>query len=188
MFRQPTARRRQLGATFIFYLVALPLIVGIMGMMIDLSRLQARKAELQVAVDAAALAAAKSLQTSPGNYSAATTAAGQAINYFQFKIASDNLIALPAATVTFGASKDGPDWRSAAAANGSGFLYAKVDSRAAPSEAYGKVETQLVHLLAAIDNAPAAPSGPVVKPPPTEVLVGAVAVAGPLGANVGLHQ
>jgi Flp pilus assembly protein TadG len=179
MLRQPTARRRQLGAIHILYLGTLPLMIGAMGMMIDLSRVQARKAELQVAVDAAVLAAAKSLQTVPNNYAAATTAASQAINFYQFKIDNTYLIALPAATVTFGATKDGPDWRSAAAAVGSGFKFAKVDSLAAPAEAYGKVDTLLVHFLSAFDSSPVTP---------TTLNVVAVAVAGPLGVNVGLHQ
>jgi hypothetical protein len=185
MLRQPKARRRQLGAIHILYLGTMPLMLGVMGMMIDLSRVQARKAELQVAVDAAALAAAKSLQTVPGNYSAATTAAGQAINFYQFKINNDYLIALPAATVKFGASKDGPDWRSAAAATGSGFRYAKVDSLAAPDEAYGKVDTLLVHILSAFNGPSSGAPDPLV---PTTLHIGAIAVAGPLGVNVGLHQ
>ena len=152
-----------------------------MGLMIDLSRVQARKAELQVAVDAAALAAANSLMTLPIDYAAATTAAGRAFNYYNFKIDSDYLITLPPSTVMFGATRDGPDWRSAAAAGNSGFLYAKVDSLAAPDEAYGKVDTVLIHLLAGFGNT----TTPVS---PLQLKVGAVAVAGPLGVNTGLHQ
>jgi Flp pilus assembly protein TadG len=185
MRRQPPVWRRQRGAIHILYLGTLPLVIGVMGLMIDLSRVQARKAELQVAVDAAALAAAKSLQGAPNNYAAATTAAGAAINFYNFSMDNANLVALPAATVKFGAGKDGPDWRSAAAAAGTGYQYAKVDSNDAPAEAYGKVDTVLVHLLALFGGTAPSPGQPV---PAIQLQVGAVAVAGPLGVNTGLHQ
>ncbi len=178
MVRPPAARRRQHGAILILFLLTLPILIGTVGFLIDLSRLQARKAELQVAVDAAALAAAKSLQTLPGNYAAASTAAIQAINYYDFQQVPDHLIKLQATTVSFGLDKDGSDWRSAAAA-GAGYRYVKVDSLAEPNEDYGKVDVLLVHALASFANAPLLP---------TQLTAGAVAVAGPLGVNVGLHQ
>ncbi len=182
MRRPPTPWRRQRGSIHFIYLSTLPLIFGLMGLLVDLSQVQARKAELQVIVDAAALAAAKSLQLAPNNYAAATTAASQAINYHKFRIDNANLVALPAATITFGAGKAGPTWLSAAAAGGSGHRFAKVDSLDAAGADFGKVDTMMIHVLDLFKPGTDGPATPI------QLVVSANAVAGPLGVNVGLHQ
>lgn len=68
-------RARQRGATLVLVLIGLVAILAMVGLATDLSHVALNKARLQSTVDAAALAAAKSLDQTSGNTTDATTAA-----------------------------------------------------------------------------------------------------------------
>lgn len=177
MRRLPPARRRQHGAFNMLFLSMAVVMFSLMGMMVDLARVMARRAELQVAADAAALAGAKSLQTAPDQYSAARTAAGKGINHFNSFNSSNpqaNFIVLGAPTIKFGATKNAATWYDGSSGTPAGLRFVRVDSSLSPGDAHGKVELMLMQYMHGMNGA-------------TELEVSARAVAGPLGANVGLH-
>ncbi len=178
MPRSLPIRPRQHGAIQILLLVALLMATFLMCLIIDLSRVSARKIELQVAVDAAALAAANYLKTSPGAFVAAASAAGQGTNGYDYRAGSSHPVRLPSITVKFNTIHTGSDWRPAGSA-AAGAKYVRVDSVLSPDEAYGKVDLLLMYLPHALGYGPEASS---------QFVVSAAAVAGPLNNGIGLRQ
>lgn len=170
------ALRRQRGAIRMLLITALLMATFFMFLLVDLSRTAARRAELQIAVDGAAMAAAVALKATPNAYAAATTAAGQGMNTYNYRTGSSKQIKLPASAVKFGVTEHGQWYPSTTTVPG--LRYVQVNS-GATEELYGKVDMLLLTGLPAITHGTAAPS---------HVMVSAVAVAGPLNTSIGLRQ
>jgi Flp pilus assembly protein TadG len=171
--------QRQRGAFLVLFVAVLVLVFGTMGMLVDVSRAYVRRAELQVAVDAAALAAAQHLKGIPGGtYAGAEAAAAAPAVRNRYNFYSADII-FTAATIRFGSGPQAATWYSAAAAGAPGLKYVRVSSSGQPDAAFGKLDVLLLGLLGSLGFA---------DDVPPELTVSAQAVAGPLGGAIGLHQ
>ena len=111
------------GFVLIAFALALLLIIGSAGLTFDIGRMYITRSESQTFCDAAALAAASKLDGTAAGIANATSAAQAIPKRHQFGTTpfQQNQI-----TVTF--SQDGASW-SAAPANASGYIYARVATR-----------------------------------------------------------
>ncbi|SFL75094.1 pilus assembly protein TadG-related protein [Rugamonas rubra] len=126
----PRLRPRQRGALLISFALMLVVVLGFVGLALDLSRLYNRKVELQNLADAAALAAAGQLN---GTAAGVAAAAGQAaVVAAAHKIGYWSPVVWNAAALSFASTPFAPAgaWQSLAAAQAapSGMLFARVDS------------------------------------------------------------
>jgi hypothetical protein len=146
MLRPQTPRPRQRGAIAIMFAVMLIVMVGVLGMAIDMSRLYNRKAELQTLADTAALAAARSLNGSEAGIDAAVAAAGVAAGHATVNYGQD--VAWSPQALRFGAVADGSAWHDAGAAKGlaANMSYVEVDTSVLGAE-LGAVETFFMRIL-----------------------------------------
>lgn len=140
---------RQRGAAAILFTLLLVVMIGMLGMALDLAQLYNRKAEVQGLADAVAMAAAPELiGTSAGIASAlakaATTAGGFKYRY------STSPVGWAQAAIKFSASPTTADsaWLDAASAQAtpSGLLFVKVDTTALAAE-LGTVQTGFMGAL-----------------------------------------
>jgi len=124
-------RRSQRGAVAVMVALLIVALIGLLGIVIDLSNLYVRKTELQNAADAAALAGARLINGSASGLEAAVNSPRGAI-----AIAAANgsdlaklPVAITAANIRFGPSPDGP-WSdlATAQANPTGLGFIKVDT------------------------------------------------------------
>ena len=127
--------------------VVLFALIGMLGMVLDLSNLYVRKAELQNAADAAALAGARQLTGSATGLDAAVNGSSGAVvlaaaNGSDF---GTTAVAINETHIRFGTSPDGP-WVDLATAKTSpaGMSYIKVDTNGI---AQGRRPTWFMHLL-----------------------------------------
>lgn len=126
----PRHRPRQRGALLVTFAVMFLVVLGFVGMALDLSRLFNRKVELQNLADAAALAAAGQLNgTAAGVAAAAAQAAAVAAAH---KVGYTTPVLWNAAALSFASTPfaSAGTWQSVAAAQASpsGMLFARVDS------------------------------------------------------------
>jgi Flp pilus assembly protein TadG len=143
----PMPRRpRQRGAIAIMFAVMLIVMVGALGMAIDMSRLYNRKAELQTLADTAALAAARSLNGAESGIDAAMAAAAVAAGNATVNYGQD--VAWSAQALRFGATPGATTWHDAGAAKGlaATISYVEVDTTALGAE-LGAVETFFMRIL-----------------------------------------
>lgn len=121
-------QQAQLGSVAVMVALLVVALIGMVGIVIDLSNLYVRKTELQNAADAAALAGAKQLNNSAAGIDAAVAAAIDlaAANASDFAKTS---VGITATNISFGPTPDGP-WSDAATAKGNptGLSYIKVDT------------------------------------------------------------
>ncbi|TWI63050.1 putative Flp pilus-assembly TadE/G-like protein [Pseudoduganella lurida] len=131
-------RARQRGAILILYAFALVVILGFAGLVLDLGLVYFRKAQLQGAADAIALAAAQRLNGTAAGVATAVTAA--ATNAATHRVGlADSLPWNADAALRFNSSPDAAGgWLSAgeAAAAPAGIWYARVDIGALASTAH----------------------------------------------------
>lgn len=108
--------QQQRGATAVLAAIVIVLLVGILGLVIDLGVVYVRKTELQNAADAAALAGARELNgTTTGVQNAATQAISiAALNGLDFAATP---VAIGNANLAFGPGPDGP-WADYGSAQG----------------------------------------------------------------------
>lgn len=123
------SRPRQRGAIALIVALTLCVLIGLLGLVLDLAHLAVRKTELQNAADAAALAAVRALDGEAAGIDAAVDAA---ISMAQAN-ASDfarTPVAIAADQLAFATSPDGP-WLSAGEARSqpSGIGFVRVDTR-----------------------------------------------------------
>ena len=138
------------GAAAIVFLLMLPVMLGFIGLALDLAQLYNRKLEMQSVADAAAIAAAGELVgTSTGITNAvaqAAIAAGRM--HYQYKTQS---VVWSDAAIKFSATPSAPDsgWVDAGAAQAApdGLLFAKVDTSALAAET-SAVTTMFMGVLA----------------------------------------
>jgi hypothetical protein len=126
----PRRHPRQRGALLISFALMLVVVLGFVGLALDLSRLYNRKVELQNLADAAALAAAGPLDGTAAGVTAAANRAGAVaaahkVGYWSPVVWSD-------AALSFASTPFAPAgaWQSLAAAQAApaGLLFARVDS------------------------------------------------------------
>lgn len=156
-------RRRQRGAIAVLFALILLVLVGMIGLSIDMSRLYNRKSELQSLADAAALSGADSLAGTKAGVEAAVLAAEAAGK--AKKIAYERATASWSKdAVLFSTAPSGEPWVSAtvAGANPAKMMFIKVDTSALAS-AVGTIDTIFMQ---------------VVAPGMTEAYTSATAVAG----------
>jgi Flp pilus assembly protein TadG len=170
--RHAAAPSRQRGAIVILCAFSLSILLALFALAIDLSQVYARRTDLQNAADAAALAGARSLQSSSGTaaaISAAATAATTVVNHYGYsKIA----LSFPAGALSFAASASSVTWltKAQAMAAPAGLHCVRVDASAGDSAPV----TVATAFAAGIGG-------------PASVQVPAIAVAGPINAGVGLR-
>jgi Flp pilus assembly protein TadG len=146
------AIRRQRGAIGIMVAVLLPVLIGFLGLALELGRLYNRKAEMQAVADVVAMSAAKKLNGTSDGIDAALAAAHDVVEsgdgsttmpyygYWQTMAFSDGAIA-------FAKSPDGA-WMDADAAKAApaGIAYVKVDTNRLNVD-YGTVALMFMQFL-----------------------------------------
>jgi hypothetical protein len=124
--------------------------MAMFGLALDLSRSYNRKAELQIAADAAVLAAAAALDGTEAGIDHAATEAESIANNTNFAYSTDT-VSWSSAALKFGTSADGgPDgWVDAATAkaNASKIFFAQVDTSALDPK-HGKIQNFFMPVLA----------------------------------------
>ncbi|CDG85700.1 pilus assembly protein TadG-related protein [Janthinobacterium agaricidamnosum] len=121
--------RRQRGSLIMIFAILLIAVIGFIGMALDLAQVFARKTELQIIADSAALAAAQELNGSAAGVASALAAAKSSAaepNAYQFRLQG---VILSDDAVKFSASADAPegDWQSVVA-DPTQALFVKVDT------------------------------------------------------------
>ena len=126
-FRQ--GERRSKGAVIIMFPAMLLLILALMGLAVDASRLYNRKVELQAVADFAAISAAENLVGTEAGIDAALAAAGAATGVQKFKY-SKSTVSWSDSAIRFSASPDS-GWMDAGSAKswGGSVRFVKVDTR-----------------------------------------------------------
>jgi len=121
------------GAIAIMTPFLIIVMIGMFGLALDLSRSYNRKAELQAAADAVALAAASALDGTPAGIDRAVTVAGSAVAGYTYAY-SNNPVSWTSAALKFGTSANGGPggWVDAATAKASAsqIFFAQVDTSA----------------------------------------------------------
>lgn len=134
------SQARQRGVLSMLFALLLPVLLCVIGMALDLSLLYQQKSRLQNLADAAALAAARSLD---GTAAGVDTAADQARIVAEQQSYQGGALSWKPAALRFSATPDAPDaaWLDAAgaAAAPAGVAYAKVDTRELDAGAVGTV-------------------------------------------------
>lgn len=137
------------GAVAIITAFVMIIMIGMFGMALDLSRSYNRKAELQKAADAAALAAASTLDGTPEGIDRAVAEAEQTAEYSTFAYNTDS-VSWSSSALTFGTSADGDasSWMDATAAkaDSSKIFFARVDTSALDPR-HGSVKNFLIPVL-----------------------------------------
>lgn len=125
------------------------IMIAMFGMALDLSRSYNRKAELQIAADAAALAAAGALDGTPEGIDRAVTEAESIAGYATFAYNAGS-ISWSSAALKFGTSADGGSggWMDAATAKASAaqIFFARVDTSALDPK-HGRLENLFMSVL-----------------------------------------
>lgn len=144
---------RQRGGVAVMLAVLLPVIIGFVGLSLELAQIYNRKVEMQAVADAIAISAAKKLNgTSEGLTSAVAAAREIAENGFLWTKLTHgygNPIVFSEDAIRFGKSSDGSsEWLGfdAAKASPEGLAYVQVNTYALGLE-YGKVNLMLMRVL-----------------------------------------
>lgn len=171
--------RRQRGAIAILYGLSILFVIVVFGLAIDLGQAYCRKTELQNAVDAAALAGARSLQLHAKNIAAAVTAVSGTFNRYKAVNGPGLAFSFSAEAIRFGSTPAAANLDVAAAkAAPAGLVYVQIDSALlGAAEPVAQVYTAFMGIFVAD------PASPLRR-----TIVSAKAVAGPVGSSVGLHQ
>ena len=140
--------RQQRGAIAIMFSVLLMVIIGFMGLALDLSRLYNRKVELQAMADAAALAAARNLVGTAAGVTNAVAAASAAATSFKYDYGHSTML-WSSSALKFSTAPTGAAWVDAAAASAApdAVMFAKVDTSALNAE-LGVIDTIFMRVLA----------------------------------------
>lgn len=146
--RRPRASQR--GAFFISFALMLTVVLGFVGMALDVGQIYNRKTELQNIADSAALAAAAALDGSAAGVDRAVAAAASAAGWRVYRYVQP--VQWSDAAISFAATldADASGWLSASTAKASpaNMLFAKVDTGAL-DPAHGLVATPFISALVA---------------------------------------
>lgn len=143
--RSPVVPVRQRGVIAILFAIFLIVMIGMLGLAVDLSRVYNRKVELQGVADVGAMAAARQLVGTADSVDKAVAAAEAAAITGRFDYEKKTL-SWSSSALRFATASDGP-WMDAAAAKTSpaGVLFAKVDTSSL--FAAGTLDTILMRAL-----------------------------------------
>jgi len=121
-------RDRQRGAIAIVFALMLVVLLGFVGMSLDLGRVYNRKLDLQAVANAAALAAARQLNGTPAGVANALTQAANAVSALKYEYYQQS-ISWNSAALSFSSSSTG-GWVDAGSAQAApdGLLFAKADT------------------------------------------------------------
>lgn len=122
--------RRQRGAFGVMYAIMLPVMLGMVGLAIDLSMVYARGHELQAIADGAALAAARALDGTQEGLDAAKANARNAAETAEYRFLNYERVDWKPDALSLGSTPQGP-WIAAASVNPSDLprlFYAQVDT------------------------------------------------------------
>jgi len=112
MRREPGRAKSERGSVLVIASAAMLGVLLAVGLAVDISHFYLAKTELQNAADAAALAAASAINSTPGGIAEGTRRAIQAMNKYEF---NKNNVQFTAANVVWAANLDGPYLNSTAA-------------------------------------------------------------------------
>ncbi|WEF32317.1 pilus assembly protein TadG-related protein [Pseudoduganella chitinolytica] len=120
-------RHRQRGTIALLYALLLPVMIGCVGLALDLGLMYLRTTQLQNAADSIAIAAALKLDGTGAGISQAVLRASQVAQTLNIDLATP--LQWRSAALRFGPSADGSDWRSASAAStgAAALRYVRVD-------------------------------------------------------------
>jgi hypothetical protein len=157
-----TPRHRQRGSIALLYALLLPVMIGCVGLALDLGLLYLRATQLQNAADSIAIAAAVKLDGTSAGISLAAVRASQIASGLRNNLATP--LAWRSAAQRFGPNPDGTDWRSASTAAGdaANMRYVRVNL-ADLDEEMREMRPMLMGALggsAVIEVAPVAVAGP----------------------------
>lgn len=147
LLRRDQKRRHQHGAVAIVLALMLSVLLGFIGLGLDLAMLYNRKAELQGVADSAALAAARELIGTPAGVTNALSQAAATANRFKFQY-YNNAVVWSDSALQFSASGKAGSWvdASTAVAAPNGLMFTKVDTSALAPE-LNTVNTMLMGLV-----------------------------------------
>ena len=153
----PPLPRRARGAIAIMLAVMLIVMIGIIGLAIDLSRLYNRKVELQTVADSTALAAARRLAGSAAGIDAAVAAAAAAADELKVNYGHQDVAWSPQA-LSFSDAPSGSVWLDAASARVAPAAIAFVRVDTAPlGAAMSMIDTYFMRIVGdGMDSASAA--------------------------------
>jgi hypothetical protein len=141
----------QRGAFAVLYAIILPVMLGMIGLAVDLAMMYARGHELQAIADGAALAAARALDgTAAGLQAAKDNARSNAIKA-EYRFLRAETISWSSAALSFGASADGP-WIGAdavAPADLPTLFFARVDTSKL-DQVYGAVAPTFLRVVGVV--------------------------------------
>jgi hypothetical protein len=139
---------RQDGAFGVLYAIILPVMLGMVGLAIDLSVLYARGHELQAIADSAALAAARALDGTEQGLALAKENASKTARTAEYRFLHPETIEWSSAALSVGPSRDGP-WTPADSVGASELprmLFAQVDT-AKLDPKYGQIAIVFLHAV-----------------------------------------
>lgn len=151
--------RRQAGVFAIMLAVLLPVIIGFIGLALELGRMYNRKAEMQALADGIAVAAAKKLDGTDQGIANALTAAEDVVSGGDETATKPryeyvNTMSFSSAAIRFAKSPDdNADWLDAATAKASpaGLAYVKVDTGNLDA-AYGMVDLLFMRFVSKLTS------------------------------------
>ncbi|AXA93546.1 pilus assembly protein TadG-related protein [Massilia sp. YMA4] len=157
-----TPSHRQRGGIALMYALLLPVMIGCVGLALDLGLLYLRTTQLQNAADSIAIAAAVKLDGTSTGIAQAGLRASQIARSLNINLATP--LEWRSAALRFGPTPDGTDWRSASAAAGdaANMRYVRVDL-ADLDEQMNVMRPLLMGVVGgsiAVDVAPVAVAGP----------------------------
>jgi type II secretory pathway pseudopilin PulG len=112
----PARPARQRGVFGVLFAIILPVMLGMIGLAVDLSMMYARGHEMQSVADSAALAAARALDGTLTGLMAAKDRARATAIQAQYRFLNNETVSWSSAALSFGASAEGP-WIPADAVN-----------------------------------------------------------------------
>lgn len=157
-----TPRHRQRGAIALMYALLLPVLIGCVGLALDLGLLYLRTTQLQNAADSIAIAATVKLDGTSAGITQAVLRASQIARTLNVNLATP--LAWRSAALRFGPHPDGTDWRSAstASADAANMRYVRVNLADLDEEmnVMRPVLMGVVGGSASVEVAPVAVAGP----------------------------
>lgn len=144
---------RQRGVFGVLFAIMLPVMLGMVGLAIDLAMMYARGNELQAVADATALAAARALDGTQTGITAARDSARFTAVRSWYRFLNPDPVSWSDDALSFSASPDGP-WLPASAVGSTEvplMFYARVDTAALDAR-YGRVAVAFLKVLGVADE------------------------------------
>jgi Flp pilus assembly protein TadG len=129
--RDPSHAAVERGSTVVPFVIALPVVIGFMGMAIDLSYIYTRKCEMQQIADSMALTAARELNGTKAGVTSAMNKLLFSSNFHNYNLGSSSIGWNPAA-LSLSDNPASGTWKDASSisndAQAAGLVYARIDT------------------------------------------------------------